>query len=201
MSNPYQSPAFDPKQFQDQPAYMPQPQTGFGWVSQVRIVAILNCVQGGLECAMGLMVMSMAGVISYFVRMEKDNPNGPPGGPPPEMEWIFPIVYLVIGSLVLLAGILRIYAGVQNYRFRDRILGIVSLVLGLVSFIGCYCGPTGIAVLVYGLIIYLNPAVVAAFEMGKSGLKGDAILGSFAPQRPMPMQPGPLEPPPPPQAQ
>jgi hypothetical protein len=49
----------------------------------------------------------------------------------------------------------------------------------------CYCAPTSIGVLVYGLIVYFNPAVVAAFELGKRGLRGDAILASFAaPQQP-----------------
>jgi hypothetical protein len=50
MSNPYQSPSFDPKQFQDYSTPFPPPQnTGFGWVQQIRVVAILNCVQGGCD--------------------------------------------------------------------------------------------------------------------------------------------------------
>jgi hypothetical protein len=50
----------------------------------------------------------------------------------------------------------------------------------MISMITCYCTPTSIAILVYGLIVYLNPAVAAAFEMGKKGMTGDQILASFA---------------------
>lgn len=191
MSNPYQPPAFDPKQFQDAPygAYGTQPTVsgGFGWVSQVRIVAILNSVQGGLELVMGLGLVGVAIAVPYFIAAERAAGRG--GGQPAEMEWILPLAYGGLGSVFLLAGIVRIYAGIQNFRYRGRILGIVSFCLGLVSMLGCYCAPTAIGVLIYGLIVYLNPAVTAAFEMGAQGMKGDAILASFA--APQPYQPPP----------
>src|SRR2546426_1867173 len=44
MSNPYQSPPFDPSQFRDQPTYAPSQAQNYSWVSQVRIFAILNAV-------------------------------------------------------------------------------------------------------------------------------------------------------------
>ena len=94
-----------------------------------------------------------------------------------------PVIYIAMGSPVLLGGILRIYAGYQNYQYRSRTLGIVSLVLGMTSVLSCYCAPTAIAVLVYGLIIYLNPAVMAAFEMGRQGKSGDEILTAFTSYR------------------
>lgn len=180
MSNPYQPPAYDPKYFADAP-YAPPTPSGFGWVSQVRIVAILNIVQGALELPMGLIMVGAAIFMPYFFASEKAAGRG---GMPAGMEWVIPVVYSTIGIPILLSGGLRIYAGVQNFRFRSRILGIVSFALGLVSMMGCYCAPTSIAVLVYGLIVYLNPAVVAAFEMGKQGQPGNAILASFAMHRP-----------------
>lgn len=190
MSNPYQSPSFDPKQFQDYPHQLPLSSGGFGWVSQIRIVAILNCVQGGLELILGLMMVSVAVFIPVMIRMDRQNP------PPGEMEWILPIIYLCIGIPVLLAAILRIYSGIQNFRFRKRTLGIVSFVCGLVSMIACYCAPTGIGLLIYGLIVYLNPAVQAAFEMGEKGTPTDAILSSFLPYPPQSYGQSPFQPPP-----
>lgn len=188
MSNPYQSPSYDPKQFQDYPQ-LPQ-SSGFGWVSQIRIVAILNCVQGGLELIIGLMMVFAAVFVPMMMKMDNRNP------PPPGMEWILPVVYLGIGIPVLLAAILRIYAGIQNFRFRSRTLGIVSLVCGLVSMIACYCAPTGIGMLIYGLIVYLNPAVQAAFEMGEKGVPTDRILSSFLPYPPQSYGQPPFQPPP-----
>ena len=64
MSNPYQSPSYDPKPFQDAAANGGAVPSGFGWVNQVRIVAILNAVQGGLEAAIGLVLTAVGGVIS-----------------------------------------------------------------------------------------------------------------------------------------
>ena len=211
MSNPYQAPSFDPKHFQDYATPFPPPQnTGFGWVQQVRVVAILNCVQGGLECLMGTFASGMGIFVSIMLQMERRNPNIPNNGPPPGMEWLIGGVYLVIGVAVLAAGILRIYAGLQNFRYRKRVLGIVSFFCGLVSMIGCYCAPTSIGMLIYGLIVYLNPAVQAAFEMGDKGTPTDAIFTAFLPYPPQNFGPpqnyvppqnygqSPFEPPPPP---
>lgn len=87
-------------------------------------------------------------------------------------------------------------AGIQNFRYRRRVLGIVSQVCGLASMFGCYCGPTSIMLLIYGLIVYLNPAVQAAFEMGDKGTPTDAILASFLPYPPRQYGQPPFQPPP-----
>ncbi len=199
MSNPYQSPSFDPKQFQDYASPFPPPQnTGFGWVQQVRVVAILNCVQGGLECLMGTFLAGMGIFFFIMIQTERNKPgfgaNGPPGMA--GMEWVLGGGYLVVGVVVLLAGIFRFYAGLQNFRYRKRVLGIVSLVCGLASMFGCYCAPTSIALLIYGLIVYLNPAVQAAFEMGDKGTPADAILSAFLPYPQQNYGQSPFQPPP-----
>jgi hypothetical protein len=120
MSNPYQSPAFDPKQFQDSPFQAPVGANDYGWVSQVRIVAILNGVQGALEIPIGLMYVGMAFFIPAIIGMGEA--NRPPGadGPPPEMLTFMMVLYLVMGIPVLLAGVLRIVAAWSNFNFRGR---------------------------------------------------------------------------------
>jgi hypothetical protein len=183
MSNPYQPPSFDPKYFQDQ-QYLPHPavDTGHGYVAQVRVVAILNCVQGALEIMLGLMLVAMAIIMPIMLGMEQEgNRHGQPA--PEELKWFIGGMYGVMGGLPLIAGLLRVYAGIQNFRFRGRTLGLVSFFVGLISMMACYCAPTSIAILVYGLIVYLNPAVKAAFDMGQQGMSGDQVLSSFAMQR------------------
>jgi hypothetical protein len=185
MSNPYQPPTFDPGQTQE--AY-PATHPGFGWVNQVRIVAVLNCVQGGLEIPLGLMLMAASLFVPTILQAQKG--SMPPGGlPPQQMEQILKITYLAIGTPMVLAGVLRIYAGIQSFRFRSRMLGVTSLVLGLVSAFGCYCAPTSIGILIYGLVVYLNPAVATAFEMGRQGMHGGAILAAFASNKPLAVPP------------
>lgn len=128
MSNPYQSPSFDPKQFQDVPAYVPPPANSYGTVYQVRIVSILNAVQGMLEIPMGLFYVVLAFFFPVMIKLDPNLKNRP--DPPPEqMFWILAAVYLAIGIPVLLAGVLRIVAGFQNYRYKSRMLGFVSFTL------------------------------------------------------------------------
>jgi hypothetical protein len=185
MSNPYLSPSFDPKQFQDYSTPFPPPQnTGFGWVQQIRVVAILNCVQGGLEGLAGTFFAGIGIFAAIMMMTERNNPGFRNNPPPAGMEWLVGGVYVAIGIPLLLVGILRIYSGLQNFRYRKRVLGIISFVCGALSIFTCYCAPTGIGMLIYGLIVYLNPAVQAAFEMGDKGVPADTIVNSFLPYPP-----------------
>jgi hypothetical protein len=190
MSNPYQSPNYQPQHFQD-PAFQPPAGANeYGWVSQTRIVAILNMVQGGLELPVGLMYVGLAFFFPAIVKLDQaNNPNFRNEAPPEEMIWFLFAVYMTIGVCVILSGVLRLWAGFSNYRFRGRMLGIVSLVLGMVSVFSCYCAPTGLAILIYGLIVLLNTAVKMAFDMGDQGMSTDQILAAFMPYRPAAGQP------------
>src|SRR5437763_153146 len=105
MSNPYQSPAFDPKKFQDLPAYAPPPNYS-GMVQQVRIVAILNIVQGSLEIPMGLMTMSVSLLFPVMMQIQSNNPNfKKEQEPPKEFLWFMAALYLVLGEPVVIGGI------------------------------------------------------------------------------------------------
>jgi hypothetical protein len=179
MENPYQSPVHDFKDHSGGP-FVPPPQGGFGWVSQVRVIAVLNCVQGGLELLMGLLYVGMAIMMTVVMQTApQDGPNPPPAG----MEWLFLGVYGGLSVPLFIVAVLRIYAGIQNFQFRGRTLGIVTMCVGVASaLMGCYCLPTSVALMVYGLIVYLNESVAAAFEMGRQGADGSTILASFASQ-------------------
>ncbi len=195
MSNPYQPPSADSKEFSEGPAPYPPPMPGgYGMVQQVRIVAILNAVQGGLEILMGLLTVAMGGFMWFMPQIDRAANQGrprPPSDPPDEFFWVLAAVYGGLGLAVLAGGILRIAACVQNYRYQGRTLGIVALAGGMASVLSCYCAPTALALLVYGLVIFLHPAVVAAFEMRRQGYAVDAILAAFMPYPPMqyPAQP------------
>lgn len=203
MSNPYQPPSFDPTQFQDRPAFPPgSPYGPTNWVGQVRIFAILNIVQGVLELMFGLMISAAGVFFPLMTQMDEfKKAAAEADGPPPEqMMWMVGGIYLVIGIVVLICGILRIVAGIQNYRFKCRTLGFVALIVGMAPVFTCYCAPTAIALLVFGLIIFLDPAVKAAFEMARQGRTTDQILAAFTPyQSTSPIQPeSPFSPGPPP---
>jgi len=128
-----------------------------------------------------------------LIQMDKArNPNAAPGAQPEEFMWFVSAIYLAIGIPVLTSGVLRIIAGVRNYNFKGRMLGIVSICAGLGSMLSCYCAPTAIGLLVYGLVIFLSPAVKAAFEMARQGHSAAQILAAFNPYQPVyyaPIQP------------
>jgi hypothetical protein len=42
-----------------------------------------------------------------------------------------------------------------------------------------FCAPTAIALLIFGLIIYLNADVQRAFELGEQGATPDQILKDY----------------------
>jgi hypothetical protein len=186
MTNPYQTPSLDPKEFHLAP-YAGQAPDGWTWVNQIRIVGILNAVQGGLEILMGVVYCAMAAIFPALMqlqRMNSPNVRRPEEVPPEQFAWIVTAIYVGLGVVLIAGGGLRVFAGIQSFRFRCRILGIISLVTGLVSAITCYCLPTGLAMLIYGLIVYLNPAVATAFELGSQGRSAEEILAGFAPYRP-----------------
>jgi hypothetical protein len=200
MSNPYQTPAFDPRQFQDRPLAGPVAAYGANWVGHVRSFAVLNAVQGILETFVGIGASVLGVALPAIGKIEGvRQAQGNQGGQSDQMMFFAGIVYLAIGIPVLASGILRIVAGVQNFRFKSRVLGLVSIIVGVAPVFTCYCGPTAIAMLVYGLIIHLDPAVVAAFKMVSEGKTVSQVLAEFDPYQAAfypPPQPGsPLPPP------
>jgi hypothetical protein len=147
-------------------------------VSHVPVVAILMMVQGGLELLMGLGLVAMGGIFPVLMRMGELRDGGE--GPPPEMVgWMMLAIYGGLGVLTLVAAGLHLFAGLRNYRFRSRTLGLVALSGGLVTVFTCYCAPTSVALAVYGLVTYLNPDVSHAFALGEAGRKRNEILATF----------------------
>jgi hypothetical protein len=147
-------------------------------VGHVPVVAVLMMVQGGLELLMGLGLVAMGGVFPVLMRMGEM--KGGADGPPPEMVgWMMLAIYGGLGLLTLVAAGMHLFAGLRNYRFRSRTLGLVALSSGLVTVFTCYCAPTSVALAVYGLVTYLNPDVSQAFALGEAGRKRNEILATF----------------------
>jgi hypothetical protein len=154
-------------------------------VSHIPVVAVLMIVQGVLECLAGVLYAYVA----FVVRQEAgwDAPAGrmprggmPAGGMPG--GGIFPLTLVLIVALLVVAlsiGILRIIAGITNLKYRGRRLGLAALTVGTLSLFTGYCAPTTIALLVYGLIVYMNEDVRRAFAMGEQGFSSGQIRAKF----------------------
>lgn len=162
--NPYASP-----ESQDSPALvesLPLQPPNRGLIRHVRVVAILMIAQGTLEVFMGFGWIGMA-VLWPQIQGEMARRGGPAGGPmPPAMPWIVLAMWGFFGLVVLCLAGLHIVAGIRNYMFRSRILGIVALIAGMLTTVfGCYCAPTAIALGIYGLVCYMNLDVVQWFDL------------------------------------
>ena len=179
MENPYQSPAPSGADFGV--AYSHGTLGESGMVRQVGVVAILMFVQAGFEIVMGLFLCAMGPIMWSTMSSMPAGPRQPGGAGPEEMAWILTAVYGGLGLLLLFAGGLKIVAGVKNLKYRSRGLGITALAFGMVTVFSCYCAPTGIALAIYGLIIYLNGDVATAFRLGSEGHSADQIRA--APRR------------------
>jgi hypothetical protein len=136
------------------------------WVRHVGFLAAAQMVVGALEALLGIAGTAMGVLIAVAVG------RGVPGaaGVPPATLWMGAGFYLAIGLAGLATGGLRIFAGIRNLKYRGRVLGIVALSLGLLTAVTVFCAPTSIALLIYGLIVYLDSDVAKAFDMGNQGL-------------------------------
>jgi hypothetical protein len=158
-------------------------------IGQVQVVCILMIIQGVLECLLG-MIVGLGGFlfpdlirsINLMVQEEqKRQPAGPPiQGIPEEFGWLMTalIVAMALGALV--AGLLKITAGIRGLEYRGRVHGIVALFCSILAFPICYCAPTGLGVMIYGLIVYFNGDVGRAFAMAQKGKSPQEIRAYFA---------------------
>jgi hypothetical protein len=169
MENPYQSPQ----------SMTPVPAaagTG-GRARQIPTVAILLMVQGGLELLMGGFYVLFGGVFAFMaVNPDVGQVNANPPFEPQVFGWLIVGIYAAMGLGAFAVAVLKLFAGWRNYSFRGRNWGIAALVSGVASAVTCYCFPTALALMIYGLIVYLNPQSAAAFACAAQGQPRDQIL-------------------------
>ncbi|MBM4003082.1 MAG: hypothetical protein FJ295_07295 [Planctomycetes bacterium] len=178
MSSPYTTPAdLDPGTL---PA-IKLAVNNKGLVGHVRVLAILMIVSGGLELFLAaiFVVLSFAFPTMFAAFDQNQQPPRPNSPDPKVFVHIVGGVYLAVGGVIMAVSLLRIYAGFRLFRFRNRVVGISSLVFGLTTSLTLYCIPISVGLLIYGLIVLLDKPVAAAFELGAQGYTGDQILSAF----------------------
>ena len=148
-----------------------EPRISASILVQIRVVAIFLIVHGVLLLIMGGFLIGISIFMPGMIAAQQQKMQQPPNGPSvAQMQTILFATYISMGIAGVIPGIIQIVAGILNFWLKGRILGIVALVMGSISIGTCYCAPTSIALLVYGLIIYLNNSAVQAFALAKQGL-------------------------------
>lgn len=138
-----------------------------GLIGHMPIVATLLIVQGFLEILLGLLFLGVGAMFQWSGDKELEN--------------LKPMSFIMAAVSVpaILCGGFRILAGYWNLQFRQRMVGMVALGVGLMTLFTCYCAPTSIALAIYGLVVYLNEPVVAAFNLGAQGRTSTQIHAAF----------------------
>ncbi len=154
-------------------------------VRQVPGVGSLMIFQGALEGLFALPWLLFGAIfLAFFSKITGSATEGRPH----DLPWFFWLILsfpLLPGLLLLLAGALKIWAGILNRKYRGRVLGMVALVSAILMLapLGCtwLAAPTSIALLVYGMVVYLNQEVRAAFRLGHQGYTADQIMTAVPP--------------------
>jgi hypothetical protein len=126
-------------------------------VRHIQTVATLLIVQGCLELVPGLTLTSVAVLVAFGI-MKRGVPEA--SGFPVELGFVI----FIYGPVLLALGVFRIWAGLSNRKLLRREWGIAALAAGLLAIPSCYCAPTSLALLIYGLITYLDSQVADAFR-------------------------------------
>jgi hypothetical protein len=167
--NPYQSPDFKDAPHAFNSGYSTSGGISASILTQQRVVAILMIVHGSLSLIMGLVLAAVAAIVPAMIAADLRR-QAQPGGPPAEFMQTFLLsTYGVMAACGILAGLVQIVAGFQNIWLKGYVLGLVGLGSSVVSFGTCYCLPTAIALLIYGLIIYFHETTRLAFQMASQG--------------------------------
>jgi uncharacterized membrane protein HdeD (DUF308 family) len=137
---------------------------GDGYVKQIPIIGTLTIVQSILELLVGACVVGLG----FFMEVMANNPKfveemQKSNMPPHFLTWL----YVGIGIVVLIVGIMRLVSGIMIVRKRGRMFGIISAIVGLGTSFTCYCAPTAIGLAIYTLVVLIQPAVAAEFDRVK----------------------------------
>ena len=115
--------------------------------------------QGLLSCSVGFISLAVIGPLNLFL-FSRQHSQSPLFWK--EISW----AYIVSGFLILVSGVLNVLAGVRIRKFQDRTLAMAALITNVVymfSFFSLPCSPTAVALMIFGLVVMLNPDVRRAF--------------------------------------
>ena len=175
--NPYAAPSPSPSPL-DQPNH-DQRQPGLGYVRQIPILAIFTIVQGALLTLMAIACIGYGIFFAFLPEMMPEAEQAKMQAESGPMLEIISAIAIGFGVFVLAIGILHIVAGIRVLKYRGRGLIIVTWLLGLLASITIYCAPTSIGLAIWGLIVFLNPAVKTAFKMVEDGMEKREVERQF----------------------
>ena len=154
-------------------------QPGRGYVNQIPILAIMTIVQGVLLLMMGVGCIGYGFLIGNMPEMMPPEDRARLQAETAGTFEVISVVAFVMGAIILVISIMHFIAGIRNLRYQGRIFTVVTWLLGLLASFTCYCGPTSVGLAIWGMIVFLNPAVASAFKMAEEGMDRKEIPNQF----------------------
>ena len=134
------------------------------WVAQVPALGIVMAIHGALMSLLGAVYVVYGFVLAYVLQDLPKTGDGPKDAVSDMMPGLLAGGMAGVALVHVVPGLVQAFAGLRVYRFRSRTLAIVALAAGLVSVVGCYCAPTTVALLVWGMIVLFDGAVQTRFR-------------------------------------
>jgi hypothetical protein len=148
-------------------------------VPQVTVIGILMIINGALASLLGIFTAMMG---PFMFAMFQQMPAGP-GAPPQGLIDMISMIYLIVGTVVLVGGVVNIVGGIRALAYRNRVLVITALFFNIVPMLTCYCLPTSLGLMIYGLIVMFQPDVAQAFALADEGMPAEEIRQRLSAQR------------------
>ncbi len=86
-----------------------------------------------------------------------------------------PATVAVLALFLLVYGVLQIWVGMRNRKYRSRTLGVVALSMGLLDPFAYACTIVFLAISILGLVAYLGREGTKAFEWGEAGCSVEEV--------------------------
>jgi hypothetical protein len=137
---------------------------------QQKIVAVLLIIHGFLGIVVGIIYAISAMFMSVIIAR-----GGGWGPDPVDAKTRVTITSGVMAACGLIPGVLQLVAGFMNLWLKGYTTGLIAIGSSLAMVVACYCAPSALILLVYGLVIYLLPTTRRAFALAQQGLDFDTI--------------------------
>ena len=125
----------------------------------LQLLGILHCVLAGLS-VVGLGFLFLHRAIMQTVLNHPEAWNTPKGGGPPPAEFfaIFQWVYLIMGGLIVVGGVLNAISGWCILKQRARMFSLI------VAGVDCLMFPFGTVLGVFTFVVLLRDSVLEVYE-------------------------------------
>lgn len=135
------------------------------YVKHIKALGVLLILHGGLLLAMGTYYVFFGGFMVDALTDIPADPNDPLSELVPNMVVA---VLGLMGVAQVLPGVLQLVGGWRLFRYEGTSFAWAGALAGLMSLLGCYCGPSAIALAAYGVFILSRDDVRARFAVGQA---------------------------------